>query len=117
MLAKLKTQWAAFKKSPYQYAVKHGNVALVLALVFVFAFTAFVPVGNVMAQDCVDGQTTDPTPEPCLEVDADEMTADIFAGANIILVALGGIFFLVIGLSFGGMLIKFIGNAILGFKL
>lgn len=116
MLAKLKTQWAAFKQSPYQYAVKHGNVALVLALVFTFAFAAF-PVGSAYAQDCVDGQTTDPTPEPCLEVDADEMTSDIFAGANIILVALGGIFFLVIGLSFGGMLIKFIGNAILGFKL
>lgn len=53
---------------------------------------------------------------PTLAVNGDTMQTGLFTGANIILVALGGIVFLLIGFSFGGKILRAISDFIQRFS-
>ncbi len=57
------------------------------------------------------------TPIPTLALDPDVVTTGLFSGANIILVALGGIIFLIIGLSFGGKILEAVRNMVQGLRI
>lgn len=76
----------------------------VIALVVVMALVMVVPS---FAQ----------TPVPTLALDSNQMQSGLFTGANIILVALGGVLFLIIGMTFGGKIIGMIQNAISNVKI
>lgn len=53
---------------------------------------------------------------PTLAVDPDALQTGLFTGANIILIALGGIVFLLIGFSFGGKILRAISDFIQRFS-
>ena len=49
---------------------------------------------------------------PTLALSADDMQTNLFSGANIILVALGSIFFMLIGFGFGAKILRAVGDFI-----
>lgn len=57
------------------------------------------------------------TPIPTLAIDADALQSGLFEGANIILVALGAVMFIIIGMTFGGRILSAIQSAITSFRL
>ena len=52
------------------------------------------------------------TPPPTLALDPDTVQTGLFTGANIILIALGSIMFMLIGIGFGKKIFDSIGSAI-----
>lgn len=54
---------------------------------------------------------------PTLAIDADTLQSGLFEGANIILVALGAVMFIIIGMTFGGRILSAIQSAITSFRL
>lgn len=56
-----------------------------------------------------------PEQVPTLAITADIVQTNLFSGANIMLVALAGIFMLIIGMGFGGKILKAIGEFIMRF--
>lgn len=109
----LKTQLVLLKQNPKGYMVKNSRVLLVALFLFALVGNFAVAPQATYAQ-CVDG--SDPDGNPCLDIDADTLTSQIFDGANIIVAALGGIVFLIVGLRFGGNLLRGIGDAISNFR-
>lgn len=106
------------KNDPRLFLVTHSRVILVMFLA-VFSFSAMVPSAHAQtatpdAGDCVDG--VNGAGDPCLDINADTLASQIFSGANIIVAALGGIVFLIVGLRFGGSLLRGIGDAIESFR-
>lgn len=51
-----------------------------------------------------------------IQLSASDITPNLFQGANIILVSLGAVMFLIAGLSFGGRLLRFVVDAIRSFS-
>lgn len=83
---------------------KYVVVVAALALIFV-AGPAFA-------------QTPDPTAViPTLAIDSYALQSGLFQGANIILVALGAVMFIIIGMTFGGRILSAIQSAITSFRL
>lgn len=53
---------------------------------------------------------------PTLAVDADEIQTGLFTGANVILISLGAVVFLLIGFAFGGKILRMIADFIMRFS-
>ena len=80
-----------------------------VAVLAVLAFSLFVTGGSAFAQT--------PVPIPTLAIDGNALTAGLFQGANIILIALAGVVFLIVGLSFGGKILTAIQSMIQGLRI
>ena len=97
MKQRIKNQWGQFKKNPMptlRLAVPLFMLALVLMGAVVPAFAQ----------------------EVTLDIDTNQMTNDLFRGANIIIAALGAVMFLLAGFKLGGILIRGIVDAIGGIR-
>lgn len=81
---------------------KYVVVVAALALIFV--------AGPAFAQ-------ATPEPIPTLAINAEALQSGLFEGANIILVALGAVMFIIIGMTFGGRILSAIQSAITSFRL
>ncbi len=90
--------------SRFQKFIEAHRIIPVLA---VLAFALAVSGASAHAQ----------TPMPTLALQADVLTSGLFTGANIILLALGGIVFLLVGLAFGGKILDAIRNMVQGLRI
>lgn len=88
--------------------MKRKQLVLFIALALVLMFVASPALA----------QTPDPTsPIPTLAIDSGALQSGLFEGANIILVALGAVMFIIIGMTFGGRILSAIQSAITSFRL
>ncbi len=109
-----------------RYLETKQKLVAMLAMLFLFLMVAVpvkadgnanVPSPNVGAAFQVGYTTVQTTAIPTLALDPDVVTTGLFSGANIILVALGGIIFLIIGLSFGGKILEAVRNMVQGLRI
>jgi hypothetical protein len=108
------------------YLEQKRRLVLFVAMAYVFVFAA-MPVladgsGNVAPMNNAAGYdigytTVQTTVIPTLALQADVLTSGLFTGANIILLALGGIIFLLVGLVFGGKILDAIRNMVQGLRI
>lgn len=80
-----------------------------VAVMAVLAFALFALTPGAFAQT--------PVPIPTLAIDGNALTSGLFQGANIILIALAGVVFLIVGLSFGGKILTAIQAMIQGLRI
>jgi len=74
-------------------------------------------VAFALAVSTVGAYAQTPVPLPTLALDPTVLTNGLFTGANIILVALGGIVFMLVGLAFGGKILDAVRNMVQGLRI
>ncbi len=108
------------------YMEQRRRLVLFVAMAYGFILSAMpaladgsgnvAPLNNAAGYD-IGYTTVQTTVIPTLALQADVLTSGLFTGANIILLALGGIIFLLVGLAFGGKILDAIRNMVQGLRI
>lgn len=101
----------------------HFSKILLVLMLAMFGVYSFAPtaagVGATEASNplvCVSPGVDDISGDPCLLLDGTTLTEGLFSGANVIIVALGAIMFLLAGFMLGGNILTSVVGIISRFK-